>query len=1034
MMKKLLSLVVAALLTVSAVATSASAAKFTDVDATNDALNDAVELLVALNVTTGTTETTYGTTENVTRAQMATFIYRMMKAGKHAPTGGANTTKFTDLDDPFYNFTIAWANETGVIKGRSETSFDPKGGIILQDAYTMIVRALGYDDGTLSYPIGYISKAEELGLDEDVDAKVNYDTTLTRGDVAIILANMFYAETAEAHIQYVQEGTITRPQEFHYTLAEEVFGVKKIAQKVVATPNYSFEGNPQPEADVEMIHLRGADFVVDYTADYGSINDIGVREFADLGLEGKADDYFLSDILMFVKLDKDGDVEEIFGAVSQGTKKTVSFDDIEFGAVKGTEDTDYYDGSNQKYKRFNGLLTIDGVKTYLANAPYTYAKDSGAANKLNAQFIELGAYDASVEDGEKYIDFVLANENLANSTTDTVTAENVEAMVVTNLDNNNDEVYGYLAPIYFGGLGEVDCYDCNGDGKYDYLFVKEYAVGIIDTEEEAYLSKDQNHAFDLEEADFAARTIYTDWSIVEGEKFEDEDVVLAYVDSAANYVKVIEVLKATKAEVTVKTDEYVELSDGSKVYYNPLATLADAPKAFATKTAGDDLGLLSNIDFEEYDFYMTADGAVAVIDGDPSTSFPTNGDWVVVLDSKTKTAASVVDETYTSAEYIKVYHDGVIKSVKAKFIESGKPQCDTDTPATNKDSDGHYDFSSYVNELATAKVDAKGNYYFDLAITEESANANALAGEDEGGQYKKFLSEAKLLQSNGYIYTLTDNASTPAPIIGGLNGVYVRPYTQIIIRSEDEEGEEIVTLYDYENLPDINENIVFEDVTVVLGNNVNSTKFEYLVAFYGYYDGELTGATGEVEEIRFVLGNTTKKDPDTGANVHFYKLFNPFTGEITSDVEAVDNRNVIGKASIVGLTTENYVDDTTGAIGAADDEATEKFYNASEAIKTSGYGYAEVAEFDKDSGYLLLAGEDEIFVVGEKTVITFYDISDGAPKTVTADALANKAGTYREGGDKEAALRVFVCAEEGEDFEENKNEIYDATFITIVRS
>ena len=176
-MKKFLSLVVAALLSVGAV-TTASAAKFTDVDVKNEALNDAVELLTALNVTKGTTETTFGTEENVTRQQMAAFIYRMMKAGKSVE-GGVNTTSFTDLDDSTFYFMVSWANSQGIIKGRSATTFDPKGGITLQDAYTMIVRALGYDDGTLAYPISYISLAEDLGLDEDLPSTLNYTDTLT---------------------------------------------------------------------------------------------------------------------------------------------------------------------------------------------------------------------------------------------------------------------------------------------------------------------------------------------------------------------------------------------------------------------------------------------------------------------------------------------------------------------------------------------------------------------------------------------------------------------------------------------------------------------------------------------------------------------------------------------------------------------------------------------------------------------------------------------------------------------------------------
>ena len=145
-MRKFLALVLSFILTVGAVSTVASAAKFTDVSAKDETLTKAVDLLSSVGITTGTTATTFGTSEGVTRQQMATFIYRLMKAGKTVE-GGDNTTTFTDLDEPFYYFMISWANDSGIIKGRSETSFDPKGGIILQDAYVMLVRTLGYEKG-----------------------------------------------------------------------------------------------------------------------------------------------------------------------------------------------------------------------------------------------------------------------------------------------------------------------------------------------------------------------------------------------------------------------------------------------------------------------------------------------------------------------------------------------------------------------------------------------------------------------------------------------------------------------------------------------------------------------------------------------------------------------------------------------------------------------------------------------------------------------------------------------------------------------
>ena len=200
--KFLATAIVAAMLAcVLAFASFAATTPFTDIDDKNETLSDAVSLLSGLGVAKGTSETTFGTMEHVTRQQMAAFVYRLMKQGKSVE-GGSNTTPFTDLEDSTYFSYVSWANGMGIIKGTSQTTFNPKGGITLQDAYTMVIRALGHEDENYVYPFTYIDKAEELGLDNGLDAVVNYTTKLTRGDVAVILYNTFFAETGKEEVKY----------------------------------------------------------------------------------------------------------------------------------------------------------------------------------------------------------------------------------------------------------------------------------------------------------------------------------------------------------------------------------------------------------------------------------------------------------------------------------------------------------------------------------------------------------------------------------------------------------------------------------------------------------------------------------------------------------------------------------------------------------------------------------------------------------------------------------------------------------------
>lgn len=188
-MKKAIIMFLVLMLAVPACSVSTSAA-FSDIPSDNEVLGEAARALIEQGITKGISDTEFGANQNVTREQMSAFIYRMANHGE-SPEGGANMTAFTDLDDPTFYAMISWAADEGIIKGISDTAFNPKGDIILQDCYTMLTRALGYEkDGALSYPDEYIQIAEEIGLNQNISTDKTYTDTLTRGDVALIIYNV----------------------------------------------------------------------------------------------------------------------------------------------------------------------------------------------------------------------------------------------------------------------------------------------------------------------------------------------------------------------------------------------------------------------------------------------------------------------------------------------------------------------------------------------------------------------------------------------------------------------------------------------------------------------------------------------------------------------------------------------------------------------------------------------------------------------------------------------------------------------------
>ncbi len=988
-MKKFLSLVVAALLTVSAVATSATAAKFTDVDATNEALNEAVELLIALNLTKGTTDTTFGTEENVTRQQMATFMYRIMN-DKVEATNFPNNTTFADLVDPYYNFVISWANEKGIIKGTKAdgTAFNPTGSIVLMDAYTMAVRALGYDDGTLSYPIGYIGKAEDLGLDENLPSTLGYSDTLTRGDVAIILANMLYAETAEVKVGYATTApdangmTTTYPVEYHQTLIESVFNVSKETYRVVSTKTYAFGEYNQNNLAVEMIEVE---------KDGDGVRDASAKTimFADLGLEGTSDDYFLLDLAIY---EKDG---KIFSASALGTKETVDASEVVLTPKKWPKTGT----GTANMSGISEMFTIKGVESYFFNAPYTYAGDVDGGYDFNNVKVIVTKDSSSTTQVDYDFHYVVP---MAFFDTPNGWAPASYAGYALGYDPSaSGSEGGVVGTLARGALGEYDIYDSDGDGKYDYMFAKPYIVGKIDTTENKKIAdnkgvgtvsgEDRRNQMTVGTNPLYTAATTMDPSSVE---YKKDDIVIAYIDLAANYMKVVEVLDApVKASIKAATATGYTLSDDTEIVYSR-ATYAVWNGINASNGIVDSLDTATaNMGTDLY-FYMYNGKVVystAVTPDAPAGFDPTTA-WAIVLDGTLKPQYSLVGTDLISVNTIKVYMDGKVQSVKVK--------------------DGSY--TALENVLATAKVDKDGFYTFTA-----DATASTTAGLETSDK------TAIKVVKGSTTTTITKNANGSFALAGeDLTGVYALEGAQFIIRSKDAEGNVIVNAYTADTLPAIAQ--TFTSASYVLTNNVNSTKYENVGVFYGYYNGVIGAAGATATKNMVLMGGISNaalvdhdNNPDTAAMVERTYM----TYELGAKPAAVTGKNLNATYNAVFgdlfvLDSEGELDDTAkiGNLFAAGN-----MYEAGTTV-TSGYGYKKVANYDPTSNLVELKNADDSNVDGEYYITknTVISLAKNGGKTITmskVDAISETkaGGAYANtlGGNRAAFIVYETTATAG---------------------
>ena len=138
-LKRFISGSLATLMLVGVMITGASAKSYDDV-ASTDRYAEQIEILSDIGVIKGTSETEFSPDEKVTREQMALLLFRLM-IGKDT-AGTVNTSPFTDLYNETYHGAISWANASGYIIGTGANTFEPRGGIMLQDANAKQARCM----------------------------------------------------------------------------------------------------------------------------------------------------------------------------------------------------------------------------------------------------------------------------------------------------------------------------------------------------------------------------------------------------------------------------------------------------------------------------------------------------------------------------------------------------------------------------------------------------------------------------------------------------------------------------------------------------------------------------------------------------------------------------------------------------------------------------------------------------------------------------------------------------------------------------
>lgn len=143
--------------------------------------------LRTLGVLVGSGDGSLQLEDNITRAQVATIMVRILK---ERPVRNPEGKVFSDVPAKHWGKGyIQDAYKIGIIEGYPNGTFGPEKNITYAEVLAIMVNALGQKeslDPELTWPENYISKAKELGI-VPVNSQENPSKIVTRGEMALIV-------------------------------------------------------------------------------------------------------------------------------------------------------------------------------------------------------------------------------------------------------------------------------------------------------------------------------------------------------------------------------------------------------------------------------------------------------------------------------------------------------------------------------------------------------------------------------------------------------------------------------------------------------------------------------------------------------------------------------------------------------------------------------------------------------------------------------------------------------------------------------
>lgn len=386
----------------------------------------ALSLCKGLGIITGREDGNVDPEANVTRAEMAAIILRML----NNTTTSSYRDAFTDVTSSHWAASvIQTASALGIINGYPEDkSFRPDNSVQYEQVAKMIVCAMNYNETAEyygGYPNGHLKVASDLNITKN--APGNTGVASERGVVIKMIYNALLADYNEpSGVEYGQQ-----QYKADKTLAEYAFDVKEAKGVLLGTEITSLTGSKYNKGQVRIrINKSGNE-----SEDETFLTDL-------TGLE----DVLASNITFYYE-EQPGNAEKRLLAVVENTAKTQT-ENID---RKDVENLDEFEGFDDEASQ--GSIKLHGKSAFKI-----------AANPIiiyNGSLVTLDTFTAAQTNAKE---------------DDTRFYKNIEKGADNKVTSSDRKTFTeFLKP----EVGTIRIVDNDTDGVYDIVFVDSYETMVV---------------------------------------------------------------------------------------------------------------------------------------------------------------------------------------------------------------------------------------------------------------------------------------------------------------------------------------------------------------------------------------------------------------------------------------------------------------------------------------------------------------------------------------------------------------------------